>query len=150
MSNHQDIYQNFGKIVGTLKKIEKSTEIFSELKQISSELEFLERFVINSLEKLDSNFNSFVKGINLLSDLVDFQKKVVYTTNTEKLIDDLFAFLKTNIIYDETFIAFKLTYDDNDYTILTPNKNRLNIYQDFIQSQNKKLLETYNGRHELS
>jgi PAS domain S-box-containing protein len=150
MSNQQSIYQNFANIIRTLKKIEKSTEIFSELKRISSELEFLERFVINSLEKLDSNFNSFVKGIDLLSDLVDFQKKVVYGSDKEKLIDDLFAFIKTNIEYDEIFIAFKLPHDEKNYTILTPNNNRLKVYQDFIQSQNQKLLDTFNGRRQLS
>ncbi len=132
MEQNSNIFQYFEHIISAIREMEKNSEIFSELKTISHELEILEQYVKNTLQTLENNFNTYVYQINLLSELVDFQRSVMNFKTTENMLFSLFDFLNRNLHFDHAFIALKLEDAEEKYTLITNRKEDLELYERFV------------------
>ncbi len=142
MKPHTNIVQYLDHIIASIKTMEKNSEVFTELKTISTELEVLESYVKTTLETLENNFNTYVRQINLLSELVDFQRSVVNFRSSENIVLTLFDFLYRNLKFNHAFIAFKLNDNEEKYTIVTSQQNQLETYQKFVENPEIRFLET--------
>lgn len=131
MRLQKNILQYFDNIIQSIKKMEKGSELFTELKSISQELEVLEQYVKTTLDTLDHNFNSFVKQINLLSELIDFQRSVTNYKSSENIVSSLFEYLQRNIPHDYGFIAFRLKEDSDDVIIATNHDKLKDTFREF-------------------
>ncbi|MEJ2635729.1 MAG: response regulator [Calditrichia bacterium] len=150
MRLQSNIVQYLENIIQSIKKMEKNSEVFSELKHISQELELLEQYVRTTLETLDSNFNSFVKQISLLSELIEFQRGVLSFKNSDKMVQTLFEFLLQNVRYNHGFIGFKLREEDKEYTVISNRNEHIELYQDFVHSPEMKILESVVQKRDLA
>ncbi len=150
MNKHQNIVQSFDSIINTLKQVEKSTEIFTQLKNITSELAFIEQYVIKGMDTLNKNYDSFFKGTKIVSDLVDFQKKTIQCKSLDELITNLFAFFKANIEYDHAFITLQNHKEKDRIPIISPEKEFLNSYNNFIKKNNESLIKYISDKKETS
>ncbi|GAB4334014.1 MAG: hypothetical protein Kow0037_12440 [Calditrichia bacterium] len=150
MRLQSNIMQYFERTINTLRKMEKSSEVFNELKNISNELEMLEQYVKTTFQTLDNNFNSFSRQINLLSELVEFQRDVANYKDSDKLMATLFEYLQRNIHFTEGFFAFKLKDDDPDYLIATNQTDRVDQYRQFVNHDHWELLKGIMEEKELA
>ncbi|GAB4368410.1 MAG: hypothetical protein Kow0042_09560 [Calditrichia bacterium] len=128
------IIQYFENTIRSIKKMEKNSEVFSELKNISRELELLEQYVKTTLTTLENNFNSFVLQINLLSELIEFQRSVMGYKSSEKMMMTMLEFLQRNVSFDHGFIAFKLKEDDPEYIITTNRQDQIDLYKEVLNT----------------
>jgi len=122
--------------------MEKNSEVFTELKSISKELEMLEQYVKTTFDTLENNFNSFIRHIDVLSELIDFQRSVISFKESDKMILTLFDFLYRNLKYDHGFIVFKLRDNDPEYTVITNRSDQLEVYKKFIDSPDVEILSS--------
>ncbi len=142
MENHQNITEAFEHIIKTLQKVEQTSELFSQLKNITAELSFIKQYVMKSIETLNHQYNSFIKGTELLSSLVEFQKNIIQCKEPDDLVSNLFSFLKGNLPFDEAFIAFRREQDKNDYAIISSPINSSAEYKEFI-NKNAGILQKF-------
>lgn len=140
MKLQSNIIQYIENIASSIKKVEKESSVFEELKDISTELEQLRYYVKATFDTLENNFNSFIRQINMLSELIEFQRSVMNFKSSDKLIHSLFSFLNQNVSADHSFIAFKLKEEDKDYIIVTNNNNEVIKYRQFVYSPGIGLL----------
>jgi PAS domain S-box-containing protein len=134
MNHQEDILRNFDSVLSSIKKMEENAAIFSELSRISSELNSLKDFIQQGLENLNTDYDSFTHSINTLSDIVDFQKKVLNYRSTDKTVEEIFNFLKLHIPHDDAFLIYKLKEEDPSYEILAPDSERREVYHKFVNS----------------
>lgn len=130
--------------------MEKSSEMFSELKDISEELEILKQYVKTTIETLENNFNSFVRQIDLLSELVDFQRNVTNLRNADQIIHTLFEFMQRNVNYDDGFLAFRIKETDEEFTLLSNRNDHLNAYRAFVRAPETGLLKSIIQNRDLA
>ncbi|MFZ0390933.1 MAG: response regulator [Calditrichia bacterium] len=130
--------------------MEKSSEVFAELKNISKELEMLEEYVRTTLNMLENNFRSFVQQIDLLSELVEFQREVANGGRSGKMIHSLFDFISRSINFEHGFIALKLKENDEHFTLVSDSKNNEKRYQEFIESGELELLLSLCNKRDLA
>ncbi len=142
MRLQKSIVQYFDKIISSIKQMEQNSTVFSELKGISEELELLEQYVKTTLDTLDNNFNSFVRQINLLSELVEFQRSVLNFKSSDKMMSILFEFLQRNVRSDHGFIVFKLKEEDQDDILLADRNDQTALYRRFIDTPEMALLKS--------
>jgi two-component system cell cycle sensor histidine kinase/response regulator CckA len=142
MKIQENILQYFDNIIQSIKKMEKGSEVFNELKGISEELEVLQNYVKTTLTTLEHNFDAFVKQINLLSELVDFQRSVINYKSSENVVRSLFEFLQRNIPNEHSFIAFRLKEESEDIIVATHQKDFSNLYKEFYLSAEMQTLES--------
>lgn len=140
MKVQSGIVQYFDHVIKSIKTIEKNSQVFSELQSISQELELLERYVKTTFDTLESNFNSFVKQVNLLSELVEFQRSVLNFKSSDKMLFTLLEFIRRNTNCHHSFFAFKLTEEDKDFTIVTSREKEEEKYRKFIHSPEMEIL----------
>jgi len=142
MKFRKNILQYFENVAQSIRKMEKGSEVFAELKNISAELEVLEQYVKTTLDTLENNFNSFVNQINLLSELIDFQRSVIRFKNSENMMQTLFGFLQRNVRFDYGFIAFKLNEDDKEDIIITNREEYTETYKNFSSAPEANILKS--------
>ncbi len=150
MKIQTNIIQHIEDIINSIKQMEKNSEVFSELKNISNELEVLEQYVKTTLDTLESNFNSFVKQISILSELVDFQRNIMSYKNSDKLMNTIFDFLQQNINFDHGFIAFKLKDEDPEYTVISKETEYIDTYREFIKKPELEIIHSIVRERELA
>ncbi len=150
MKMQTNILQYFDNIIHSLRQMEKESEVFSELKNISNELEELEIYVKTTLDTLERNFNSFVKQVDLLSELVEFQRTVMSSQGTEKIIHTIFEVLSRNISYDHAFLAFKLKEEDTDDILVCAQSEQQEIYREFVRQPGIEILKSIVKERELA
>jgi PAS domain S-box-containing protein len=129
----ETIGKYFESVISSIKKMEENSAIFKELGKISSDLSKLNNYIQQGLGKLETNYVDFIDSINLLSDLIDFQKKVIHFKSSEKTIKQIFAFLEENIQFDTGFILYKLKEEATDYEFIASNNDQNDAVKDFLQ-----------------
>lgn len=142
MKFQTSIIQYFENTIKSIKKMEKNSEVFSELKNISKELEMLEQYVKTTFDTLENNFNSFIRHIDVLSELIDFQRSVISFKASDKMMLTLFDFLHRNLKFDHGFIMFKLKETDPEYTVITNRSDQSEVYHKFINSPDVEILSS--------
>ncbi len=133
MDTRYNISEYFDSILNSLKNIQQGTQAPSQLQKISEEISRLEKYVRVSFETLDHHFEAYVQQVNLLSNLIEFQRKAIHFTSTEKMVQAIFEYLKTNVNYDGAFIRLKADLKGKREETLTPDSAQKEIYQKFLQ-----------------
>jgi CheY-like chemotaxis protein/signal transduction histidine kinase len=137
-------------IISSLKRIEDNASVFAELGKISDELSSLNEYIQDGLQNIELQYESFSDSINLLSELIDFQKQVIHNKNSEKTISAIFNFLKNNIQYQYGFVLYKMKEDDPHYDLYSPDGPASQQIKKFVESSNIELLENLFENDELS
>ncbi len=149
MKPEQNIVKNFEGLLTLVKKMEESTAVFSELGKISSELQTLHQYIEQGLSALDQRYEAFQDSIELLSNLVDFQRKIIPCRSSEKTIETIIQYLQKNIPYDDGFMLYKLKEEDN-FELVSLKKEQTNRYLDFLgASQIQKFLDVFEQSDQL-
>ena len=142
MKKTENVKAHLNSIISTLKKIEDNASVFAELGKISGELSSLNEYIQEGLQNIEFQYDAFSDSVNLLSDLIDFQKQVIHCKSSEKTIEGIFNFLNDNIQYQHGFVLFKLKEDDPQYDIYTADGSDNQQIKKFIKSSNIELLKT--------
>ncbi len=150
MKLQTNIVQYIENIVKSLKRVEKTSEVFDELKEISEELENLQKYMIATFNTLENNFNSFVRQIDMLSDLIEFQRSVMNFKNSQNLIHSLFDLFDRRVPNDHAFIAFRLKDEDTDETIITNHVKHLDKYRTFVKHSGNEILKNIVQERDLA
>jgi len=146
MKDRENISMQLTSVITSLKKIEENAAIFSELGQISSELAALQEYIDQGLHRIDSQFNSFTQSIDLLSDLLAFQKEVIHCKSAEKTIQNIFQFLQDKLQYEHGFVVYKLKEDNAQYEIYSSDRSHLPQILKFVESSDIDFLKAnFNG-----
>ncbi len=134
MNHQEDILRNFDSVLTSIKKMEESAAVFTELNRISSELSSLKDFIQQGLENLNTSYDSFTHSISTFSEIIEFQKKILNYKSTDKTVAEIFGFLKAHIPYDDAFMIYKLKEEDPSYEIISSDRERLEGYRKFVTS----------------
>lgn len=133
MDTRYNIREYFDNILNSLKNIQQGTQAPSQLQEISEEIRRLEKYVRVSFETLDHHFQAYVQQVNLLSNLIEFQRKAIHFKSTERMVQATFEYLKTNVNYDGAFIQLKTDLKGKNEEILTLDTEQKENYQKFLQ-----------------
>ncbi len=150
MKIQTNIIQYIENMVKSLKRVEKSSEVFSELQEISQELENLQKYMITTFNTLENNFNSFVRQVDMLSDIIEFQRSVMNFKNSQNLIHNLFDFFERRVPSDHAFIAFRLKDEDKTETVITNRPNNLDNYRQFLAHEGIDVLKSIVQERDLA
>ncbi|UCF65338.1 MAG: PAS domain-containing protein, partial [bacterium] len=142
MKDRENITFQLESVITSLKKMEENAAIFSELGKISAELSALHDYINQGLQNIDTQFNSFTQSINLLSELLDFQKEVIHCKSSEKTIEHIFRFLIEKINYQHGFVVYKLKDDNRQYEIYFSDRSSQQKIKKFVESSNIEFLKS--------
>ncbi|RMF62095.1 MAG: hypothetical protein D6748_00195, partial [Calditrichaeota bacterium] len=144
MTNRLNITHYFENILNSIKNMEQNAHIFSQLHTLAEELSQLEQYVKESFETLDNHFQAYIKQINLLSGLIEFQRKVIHFKTPEEVQAAVFEYLKEYVPYNHAFIFLKFSGDNDKGRILTDTPVNEPIYQKFLfQTNSLKKLRSF-------
>ncbi len=132
MTTRNNITHYFENILNSIRNMEQNAHIFSQLHTIADELSQLEKYVKNSFETLDNHFQAYIKQINLLSGLIEFQRKVVHFSTPEEMQAAVFAYLQENVPFDHAFIYMTFSDFEEKNNIIASEAARIPLYQKFL------------------
>src|SRR4030043_1421686 len=104
MKSQNQIMNSFESILSALKKMENAATVLADLGKISSELQNLDQYVREGLKNINYQFDSFIQNTNLLSEVIDFQKKLSQSKSTDRTVDNIFHFLQEKTACDSGFM----------------------------------------------
>ncbi len=136
MSTRVNINEYFENILNALKSAGKETEAFSRLQNIADEVKQLEIFVKRSFETLDNHFQAYVQQINLFSSLIEFQRKVIFFDSPEKMIQETFEYIKSQINYDGAFIHLKINEKSQKEEDFAADPSQIDVFHKFLKHDN--------------
>ncbi len=143
MNIRNNISSYFENILDSIKNMEEGAEAFTELEQLAIEISQLEQYVKISFETLDNHFQAYVNQINLLSSLIDFQRKVIQFKTPEEVSGGVFDYLKEHINFDRACIYLKVSDDHPDGDILADDPEQIEAFRALLRKDNN--LEKFNS-----
>lgn len=151
MTSRSNISHYFESILGSIKNMEHGSQVFEQLNAISGEVAQLEKFVKSSFNSLDNHFQAFVKQLNLLSDLIEFQRKVIHFRTPEEMTRAVFSYIKNHIAFDHAFIYLKIDAQAEKGNLIIPDRENLDLYQRFLfDGQTLANLQSFAGKKDLA
>ena len=116
--------------------MEEHAQVFSELHGVAEELHELEQYIKTVFETLDHQFQNYLDQVNLLSGLVDFQRRILRIRNAQEAIQQLFDFIKTQVPYQHAFLYTRFGEDEQEYEILHPASEKPALYRQLLKPEN--------------
>ena len=112
--------------------------MIANMHTITDEVSRLEKYVKASFSTLDNHFQSYLQQINLLSSLVEFQRRAIHFKTPEEMTQATFTFIHSHLQYDGAFIHIKADLQDRGDDLLTADEPQRKVYHSFL-SNNKTL-----------
>jgi CheY-like chemotaxis protein/signal transduction histidine kinase len=134
MKSQDQLINSFESILSSLKKMENAAGVLSDLSKISAELETLDHYVRESLKNVNYQFDTFTQNTNLLSEVIDFQKKLIQSKNIDRSVETIFNFLEEKTAFDLGFIIYKLKEEDETYEIITQQREQAGLYRKLVDN----------------
>ncbi|RMH81678.1 MAG: PAS domain-containing sensor histidine kinase [Calditrichaeota bacterium] len=135
MSTTTNIAHYFENILNSIKNVEQSVEALTQLHAISEEIARLEKYVRSSFETLDNHFQEYIQQINLLSSLIDFQRRMVHFKSAGEMAGSLFGYIREHVPCDHGFLCLsgKAAVGDRQ-KILPDAPEHLDLYRKFLET----------------
>ncbi len=151
MNSTRHIENSLQAIISSLKKMESAAGVLSDLHKVSAELEDLDKLFHEGLKSVHYQFETFTRHTQLLSDYIDFQKKISQSRHADHSINLIFQFLEKKIAFDFGFMIYKLREDQEGYEILTHQSEHLDRFRKFVNESSfdnlkQKLVEVELGQ----
>lgn len=112
--------------------MEKSAEVFSGVERIVEEIANLEKYVKTAFDTLDHQYQNYIAQINLLSELIEFQRKLIRFKSPEQAAHAIFTYINDHVPFDRGFIYFKISEEDDRYELITPEWEKTAAAQDIL------------------
>jgi len=90
------------------------------------------------------------ESIDLISDLIDFQKQVIHFKSSEKSMESIFSFLADHIQFQQAFVLYKLKEEDLQYDMYAADSTSKLQLQKFVNASNIELFKLLFKDAELS
>ncbi|OGB67458.1 MAG: hypothetical protein A2Y94_06215 [Caldithrix sp. RBG_13_44_9] len=150
MKSQNQIMNSFESILSALKKMENAATVLADLGKISSELQNLDQYVREGLKNINYQFDSFIQNTNLLSEVIDFQKKLSQSKSTDRTVDNIFHFLQEKTAFDSGFMIYKLKEEDQTYEIITQQREQAELFRKFADASQWEGLKQIFAENESS
>ncbi|NIU01829.1 MAG: PAS domain S-box protein, partial [Nitrosopumilaceae archaeon] len=136
MNSQNNISHYFENILSSIKNMEQCTQVFSQLHSISEDISHLEKYMKGSFATLDNHFQTYVQHIDLLSSLIDFQRKIIHFKTAEEMTSAVFSYIKENIEFDHAFIHLTVGEEEKDTNLILPEPENKELYEKFLYENN--------------
>lgn len=150
MNSTQHIEQSLQAVITSLKKMESAASVLADLHKVSAELEDLDRLFSEGLKNINYQFETFTRNTQLLSEVIDFQKKIIQSRHADHSVDLIFQFLEKKIGFELGFMIYKLREDQEAYEILTHQSEHLDLFRKFVNESQFENLKQKLAEGELA
>jgi signal transduction histidine kinase/CheY-like chemotaxis protein len=132
--NPSDINQYFDNILKDLSSIEQAATVLTRLSGITDEVQSLKKYVKAALHTMDNHFQAYLKQINVMSGLIEFQQEVIRFKSAEEMVENTFRYLKSQVNFDGGFFYVKSDNKENHDDLLTVDYQSRELYETFTTS----------------
>jgi len=106
--------------------------MFEQLHVLGREIAQLECYVKSSFETLDNHFQAYIEQINLLSSLIEFQRKVVHYRTPEDMSEAAFNYVDDNVGFDEAFLCLDIGSEKSGNNVVAADQAKKSLYERFL------------------
>jgi len=149
MAERENFKAYFDNILNRLEDLEKSSQTLVNVKEVKNDITDLETYIRTAFETLDHQYQNYVNQINLLSELIEFQRQVIRYKSPEEVNKAIFQFLESHIPFEQGFIYFRVSEDDDDFELITPHQHKIKVYREFLEESNLSVFNNLISKRDL-